>query len=86
MYAEIMGDSSYCGDLAFRILDKDSMSPVSWMFTDTTTMEYWMDLSSMYYSSWTNQRMVIEVTLVDYPDVVPVFQLLTVRPLCPDSV
>lgn len=56
------------------------------MYADTTAMTFWMDLQDITFTGWAIIEMVLEISLTDYPDVIPVYQRIDVTPTCPDFV
>ena len=86
--SELRGDSNFCGSLAYRILEYDTAldSEVPFMHFDEVTKEFWMDLTTEYekkYYANANFELVLEVSLNDWPDVTPVFQIIDITVLCP---
>lgn len=85
-FADIQGVPDICGERAYRFLYYYAlMVEVPWMVIDTVNKEYWMDVQDEMIGPMERVELVVlEVTLVDWPDVTPVFMFVDILIECPD--
>ena len=82
-YATSVGDPNACGQLQYRFVDFATKTiEITWMHIDLVTMEYWIDLQDDTLMVGQDIDIVLEVSFVNYPAVLPVYQFMEVIPLC----
>lgn len=84
-YADKVGDPAACGEREYRMVYRgNSLNPVNFYFEDMTTQEYWFEFNNHLDYAPRTYGLLLEVKLVDYPEVTPMFQYFLVKRLCSD--